>query len=248
MLVFVKNLEWVFTIVYILHSFLGCFFQGNKMKNLNELLNERNPDVVYATTRHYSETEMLGKEAAKKLQVGQASLEDAVVEMYGTQHKAKFYTPLPETFYGNNWGTCFYTNCSKWIVEHKPSGSAIAVLFGLLSQVRYYNYVRVSQAQLAKNLNLSRGAVSESLDFLQKTNVIIPVPESQLPLMIKVKPKVERKWYRVSIDLFWKGKASDIDRCPENYKMRHRERDMEDHEIKTLKDAVEKAEYFLPEI
>lgn len=218
------------------------------MKSLNELLNERNPDAVYATTRHYREEEMLGQEAARKLQIGQASLEDAVVEVSGVKHKAKFYTPLPETFYGNNWGTCFYTNCAKWAVENKPSGSVIAVLFGLLAQVRYYNYVRVSQAQLVKSLNLSRGAVSESLDFLERTNIITPVPESQLPLIIKVKPKVERKWYRVSIDLFWKGKASEIDRCPENYRMRYRERDMEEHEVKTLKEAVEKADYFLPEI
>lgn len=219
------------------------------IKTIDRLLDSVCPDTVYATTKHYSDSEVFGKEKASKLQSGQATVENITfVSTKGATQKAKIYVEKPETIYGNNWGSCFYTNLMKWSVKNRPTAASMLVLHGLLSQVRYYNYVHVNQAQLSKMLELSRSAVSESLDFLQKTNIITPVPESQLPPVIKVKPKIERKWYRVSIDLFWKGKASEIDRCPENYRMRYRERDMEEHEVKTLKEAVEKADYFLPEI
>ena len=219
------------------------------MKKLDELLEERCPDAVFATTRHYSVEEMLGKEDAKKLFAGEASLEDAVIiGDDGEKRKAKFYTARPETVYGNNWGSCFYTNYANWMLVNRPSGSVNLVFASLLAQVRYYNYVRVSQAKLVDKLKLSRGAVSEALSFLENTGAIESVPESHLPLIIKVKPKVERKWYRISLDLFWKGKAEELDRCPKNYKMKYRERDMEDSEIKTLEDALSKTDAFLPEV
>ena len=199
------------------------------------------------TVKHYTDEEKFGRELFEQFKTGEAELsEKFILDAKGKVSKASVYEKKGEMFYGNTFGSCFFTNFAKWGREHKPSGSVMLVLLDLLANMRYYNYVLVSQAKLSNKLKLDRSTVSSSLNFLENTGVLDFVPESHLPAFIKAKPKIERKWYRVSIDMFWRGAASEIDRAPKGYKMKFRERDNEVKECKSLEDALRKIDNFFP--
>ena len=114
--------------------------------------------------------------------------------------------------------------------------------------MEYYNYVLVSPAKLIAKTELNKTSVYEAINMLENTGVIVSLSDSELPAFIKVKPKGERRWYKVSEDLFWKGKANEISKPPKGYKIYNIERDMKDCEKKTLEDALGKSDPFLPEI
>ena len=216
------------------------------MKKLDELL-DTIQEVPLLTEKHYSDVEMFGRQEAEAIAAGTTQKLETTVKLGDRDQRAIVLNRCKPGFYGNNFATCFIKNFSDWVAANKPSGSTVYVLTEILRTVRYYNYVLVSPAKLIARTELSKKSVYEAINMLENTGVMETVRDDELPILIRCKPKADRKWYRISLDLFWKGKANEISRPPKGYRIYNIERDMTDKEAKTLEDALSKTDAFLPE-
>lgn len=217
------------------------------MKSINELLNTVQ-EAQLLTEKHYSDVEMFGKQDAEAIAAGATQKLETTVKLGDRDQRAIVLNRCKPGFYGNNFATCFIKNFSDWVLTNRPSGSVVIVLAEILRTVRYYNYVLVSPAKLITKTELNKKSVYEAINMLENTGVIMSLSESELPIFVKIKPKGERRWYKISEDLFWKGKANEISKPPKGYKIYNIERDMKDSERKTLEDSLMKVDSFLPEI
>ena len=106
----------------------------------------------------------------------------------------KGYFHLKDKHFGKEW-LALFQNPARWIAKQKMTGDQSNVLWFLLSQLDFDNYLRVSRQDIADELEIDPSRVSRAMRVLKEKSIIVEGP-----------PAGKFKTYRLNPYIGHKGK------------------------------------------
>ena len=104
----------------------------------------------------------------------------------------KGYFPLKENHLGKDW-LAVYQNALSIIADEKLTYEEYRVFLKLLSKVDFENYLRVSQKEIADELNMKQPNVARAMKGLKSRDIIVEGPRAGLNKTYRLNPYVAHK-------------------------------------------------------
>ena len=104
----------------------------------------------------------------------------------------KGYFPLKEKSLGKDW-VAMYQQALKTLAKWNLPSEQYRVLFVLLSETDFDNYICISQKELANELNMYQANVARAIKGLKEKNVIVEGPRAGLNKTYRLNPYIAHK-------------------------------------------------------
>lgn len=104
-----------------------------------------------------------------------------------------YYAKLPNTAknkkIGGNWMATFQESL-KWMAQQDLTGEQWKVFAAMCSRMDFDNYIRISQTDLAKELQTNQGNISRSIKKLMSLDIIAEGPRAGLNKTYMLNPNI----------------------------------------------------------
>lgn len=104
----------------------------------------------------------------------------------------KGYFPLKKNNLGKDW-VALYQNAISRIADMNLPNEQYRVFLKLLSKVDFDNYLRVSQSEIANELNMKRPNVTKAMKSLKDKGIIVEGPRAGLNKTYRLNPYIAHK-------------------------------------------------------
>jgi len=112
--------------------------------------------------------------------------EDGVIESYTVPYK-QFKSEL-----GKGW-FAMYQDALDWLADTKFKNEEYRILMKLLSKLDFHNYIRITQTEIAKELNMNQSAVARAIKGLIDYDVIRKGPKAGNANTYRLNPYMAHK-------------------------------------------------------
>ena len=104
----------------------------------------------------------------------------------------KGYFPLKENKLGKDW-VALYQNAISTIADMNIPHEQERVFLKLLSKVDFDNYLRISQTEIANELNMKQPHVARAIKGLKEKGIIVEGPRAGLNKTYRLNPYIAHK-------------------------------------------------------
>ena len=104
----------------------------------------------------------------------------------------KGYFPLKSKNLGRDW-VAMYQSALKTLAKWNLPNEQYRVMLELLSETDFDNYIRISQSQLAEELDMKQSSVARAIKALKEKNVIVEGPRAGLNKTYRLNPYIAHK-------------------------------------------------------
>jgi len=102
------------------------------------------------------------------------------------------YFPLKQKSLGKDW-LAVYQSALKTLAKWDLPGEQYRIMLELLSETDFDNYIRISQKDLANELNMHQANVARAIKGLKDKNIIIEGPRAGLNKTYRLNPYIAHK-------------------------------------------------------
>lgn len=104
----------------------------------------------------------------------------------------KGYFPLKKKNLGKDW-LAVYQSALKTLAKWDLPGEQYRIMLELLSETDFDNYIRISQKDLANELNMHQANVARAIKGLKDKNIIVEGPRAGLNKTYRLNPYIAHK-------------------------------------------------------